>query len=219
MRLYLNLTKSETKVPFNYQQFLTGVIHKWIGRNNEAHDQTSLYSFSWLKNVNTDKTGISITDESYFFISAFDDEFIKKIVRGVLDEPSLFYGSKVIDVQICNTPQFSKKERFSTASPVFIKRRLENNEQHITFQDPKSNDYLTETLIKKLKIAGIPNEGVSVSFDKTYHTPSTKIIAYNNIKNRVSICPVFVEGTEEQIAFAWNVGVGNSTGIGFGSLS
>ena len=41
----------------------------------------------------------------------------------------------------------------------------------------------------------------------------------NGIKNKASICPVIVKGTSEQIAFAWNVGVGNSTGIGFGALN
>jgi CRISPR/Cas system endoribonuclease Cas6 (RAMP superfamily) len=30
---------------------------------------------------------------------------------------------------------------------------------------------------------------------------------------------VIIKGTPEQLAFAWNVGLGNSTGIGFGALN
>ncbi|MGN9307593.1 CRISPR-associated endoribonuclease Cas6 [Enterococcus faecium] len=57
-----------------------------------------------------------------------------------------------------------------------------------------------------------------MSFDRTYYAAKTKLVYYKNIGNKTSICPVIIEGTPEQIAFAWNVGVGNSTGIGFGAL-
>ncbi len=80
------------------------------------------------------------------------------------------------------------------------------------------SDLLTETLKRKLKIAGLPDDKINVSFQSDYSGAKTKIIYYNNIGNKVNICPVIIEGTPEQIAFAWNVGVGNSTSIGFGAL-
>jgi len=89
---------------------------------------------------------------------------------------------------------------------------------HVSFDDENASDYLTETLKRKLSLAGLPIDNLKVSFDKNYHSPKTKIITYKGIGNRVNFCPVIVEGTPEQIAFAWNVGVGNSTGIGFGAL-
>jgi CRISPR-associated endoribonuclease Cas6 len=219
MRLYLTLTKSKETIPFNYQTYLTGAIHKWIGERNEVHDATSLYSFSWLQNVTVrGDRGVSLTADSYFFISAYDEGLIKKILKGVVEDSSVCYGSYVSDVQIAEAPSFSKQQTFFTASPVFIKRRLENNEKHITYEHPQSGEYLTETLAKKLNVAGLDASGVNVKFDNSYINPKTKIIRYNQIGNRVSVCPVTVEGTPEQIAFAWNVGVGNSTGIGFGAL-
>ena len=39
------------------------------------------------------------------------------------------------------------------------------------------------------------------------------------IENRASICPLIIIAKPETIAFTWNVGIGNSTGIGFGAIS
>lgn len=219
MRLYLTLTRNKETIPFNYQPYLTGAIHKWIGERNELHDLLSLYSFSWLQNVSIRRQqGIDLKNESYFFISAYDEALIKQILKGVTDNPSVCYGSFVSDVQIQEDPTFSSAQTFFTASPVFIKRRINNNEKHITHEHSSSGLYLTETLKKKLKAAQISSDDVNIKFDNSYANPQTKIIRYNEIGNRVSVCPVIVEGSPEQIAFAWNVGVGNSTGIGFGAL-
>jgi len=58
MRLYLSLSPNEEIIPYNYQPLLTGAIHKWMGKDNFEHGKLSLYSFSWLQNVNTSKKGI-----------------------------------------------------------------------------------------------------------------------------------------------------------------
>ena len=220
MRIFVKLTRNTEIIPFNYQHLITGAIHKWIGKENQEHGAISLYSFAWLQNVQTNNKGISLTRDSYFFISAFDEPFIKTIINGILNEPEVCCGSKVFDVQVMQTPQFEIQKHFLCASPVFIKRRTEDKEKenHITFNDELSGQYLTETLKNKLSTAGLSTEGVSVEFDKAYSNPQTKVIHYKNIKNRANICPVIIKGTPEQVAFAWNVGVGNSTGIGFGAL-
>ena len=218
MRLYLQVTRNSKPIPFNYQSYLTGAIHKWLG-NNEHHGALSLYSFSWFENVTVRKnTGIMLNDNSYFFISAYKEELIKQIIQGIMKDPSVCFSSEVAEIQIKDTPLFSSTEKFLTGSPVFIKRRFDENEKHVTFDHPQCNDYLTETLQKKLKAANLPFENIKVRFDNSYSFPKTKVIKYKEISNRVNICPVIIEGTPEQIAFAWNVGAGNSTGVGFGSL-
>ncbi len=218
MRLYLKLTKNKEIIPFNYQSYLTGTIHKWLGVGNELHDGLSLYSFSWLQNVEATKRGINLTSNSYFFISAYNDSVIKALVRGIMQDPFVCFGAYVSDVQITEEPQFSNHVVFPVASPVFVKRRFDNEEKHISYNDSRCNAFLTETLQKKLKAANLQADNVNVSFDTSYPSAGTKIIRYKEISNRVNICPVIIEGTPEQIAFAWNVGVGNSTGIGFGAL-
>ncbi len=219
MRLYLRLTKNKQIIPFNYQPYLTGALHKWIGDSNDIHDRLSLYSFSWLQNVDViSGKGIMLKKDSYFFISAHDVLLIKKILKGIIADSDVCFGANVFDVQIVENPSFSTKERFLVASPVFVKRRFDNNIKHIVFSDPNSKNYLTETLQKKLAFAGLNTEAIKVEFDTSCSFLRVKLIRYKEVNNRVNICPVIIEGTPEQIAFAWNVGVGNSTGIGFGAL-
>ena len=218
MRIYLELSKNKELIPFNYQPFLTGALHKWMGKDNIEHGTVSLYSFSWLQNVDTTEKGINLKRGSYFFISAHDEALVKSIVKGIMNNPSLCFGSSVIAIDVKETPVFSTCQRFAIASPVFVRRFEGEKNFHIRYDDEKASDYLTETMQRKLSLAGLPAENVKVSFDRTYANPRTKVITYKEVGNRANLCPVIVEGTPEQVGFAWNVGVGNSTGIGFGAL-
>lgn len=219
MRIYLTLKESDKLIPFNYQPLLTGCLHKWIGDENIIHGKTSLYSFSWLQNVRASKKGLSLKQNSSCFFSFYDENLAKKVINGIIDKPELFQNSSVSDVSIQPDPEFSEKESFSVSSPVFIKRRLEDGkEKHYSYRDEESGKLMTETLQTKLKIAGINHKNVKVNFDENYSGAKTKVVPYDSIKNKANVCPVIVQGSPEQVAFAWNVGIGNSTGIGFGSL-
>ena len=217
MRIHLKLTANNIVVPFNYQPILTGTLHKWIGINT-IHDAISLYSFSWLNGGEATKGGLRFFREASFFISAHNSEFLKHVIQGIQTDPTILNGLAVSNIIIQEDPVFNNETKFYFASPIFIKRNENNREIHYTFNEKESDIYLTETLKTKLKMAGLNSENVAVEFDKTYPSPRTKVIYYQKIGNRVNLCPVIIKGLPEQIAFAWNVGVGNSTGIGFGSL-
>lgn len=218
MRLYIKISNSNEVIDYNYQPLLTGCVHKWLGENNKEHGNVSLYSFSLLQNVDAVKSGIKLKSGSFFMLSFHDVNLVKIVVNNILDDPGMFFGAKVYDIQIQDTPVFSERERFLLASPILIKRYKGDENIHYTFLDNNSDEYLTETLKTKAKIAGINSENLKVYFDRSYHSPKTKIITYKGIQNKVNICPVIIEGSPEMIGFAWNVGLGNSTGIGFGSL-
>jgi CRISPR-associated endoribonuclease Cas6 len=213
MRLYLSLNSSRYIIPFNYQHLLTGAIHKWIGNKNDIHGKISLHSFSWLQNIKANgNKGISLTRDSYFFISAFDASLIKRILLGIIKDPNLFADISITDADIVEEPVFAQQQKFLAASPIFIKRRFDNKIFHIPFDDPASSQYLTETIQKKLRSVGLPSEGIRIAFDTSSYSPRLKLVRYKEIENRVNMCPVIIEGTPEQIAFAW------ATGRGFGAL-
>lgn len=44
------------------------------------------------------------------------------------------------------------------------------------------------------------------------------LIDYRGVKNKASWCPIRIIGNAETKLFAWNAGIGNSTGIGFGAI-
>jgi CRISPR-associated endoribonuclease Cas6 len=217
MRLHLKLSRNKKLVPFNYQPQLTGAIHKWLGQN-KWHGSTALYSFSWLQCGKSTGKGLDFPYGACWEISAFDAVFLKKLINGIQQDPNVAFGLRITDITIQEARVFSNKETLFVTSPVLVKRTVENKDIHYSYKDPACEALLTETLQRKLQIAGITAEGVKVSFLNDYPMAQTKIIYYNMIGNKVNICPVVVEGTPEQIAFAWEVGVGNSTGIGFGAL-
>jgi CRISPR-associated endoribonuclease Cas6 len=218
MRLYLTLSRNKETIPFNYQHLLTGVIHKWIGAENQEHGKRSFYSFSWLQNTSTVKNGINLKNNSYFFISAYNDELIKRITKGILNDPGTFCGSKVIDVQLKERPEFSSEECFVLTSPILLRKKDGEKVKHIIYTDKEFDLLLTESLKNKLNSAGLNSDDVEVQLDKSYLLPTTKLVDYKGIKNKTTLAPVIIKGSSEQIAFAWETGLGNSTGIGFGSL-
>ena len=86
------------------------------------------------------------------------------------------------------------------------------------FNDPRANTCLKETLQTKMNEAGITDESFDIRFETTCPKAGTKKITYNGIQNRANWCPVIIEAKSETKLFAWNVGLGNSTGIGFGAI-
>lgn len=220
MRLYLKTSESNVPVPFDHLHLIVGSIHKWLGSNNKYHDTKSLYSFSWLKNSLVKGSFLEFPDGTFFFISAYEKEMIQKILTGIQLDPILFSGMRVTDVQIQSDKEFQNgTERFTLASPILLKKRNGERIDHLVYNDPSVNDVMTSSMINKMEMAKIDYTGFRIEFDQSYSHKKTKLVSYNEIKNRASMCPVLITGTAEQKQFAWNVGIGNSTGIGFGALS
>jgi CRISPR-associated endoribonuclease Cas6 len=217
MKLHLKLNSNKGTVPFNYQNKLVGALHKWLGKN-EWHDGLSLYSFSWLTHGKKTEKGLSFPTGTNWSISSHDNDFLKTIVQSIQRDNEVAFGMRIQEILIQDNPYFEEEKTFMVGSPIFIKQRIEKEQKFYYYNDTESTQLLTATLRNKLQKAGLNSEGVTVAFDTTYNGAKVKAMNYNGIVNKGSICPIIVKGSPEQIAFAWNVGVGNSTGIGFGSL-
>ena len=219
MRLKLLLNQNKEILPYNYQPILTGALHKWIGKNNDLHENASLYSFSWLQNVTANSKGIITNDNTSCFFSFYDELLAKNVLKSIMNNPEIYDDLSVRDIIIQETPNLSNINKFHVSSPIFVKGQNDDGKTiHYSFNDKQSEELMTKTLKTKLEIAKIDSSNLNVKFNHSYPKAKTKIIDYNGIKNKVNICPIEIRGSQEQKAFAWNVGVGNSTGIGFGSL-
>lgn len=219
MRIHITTSKNESIVPFNYQHMLTSRLHHWIGRDNKEHDAVSLYSFSWLRGGLAQKKGLHFENGAKFFISAYNNKLLEKLVFSMQEDPTLDFGMQIEDIVFQPEPEFNDGEdMFYFASPILVKRKVDDNEQHFHFKSQDASKYLTETLRYKLTQAGLDGSGAQVSFVENYPRARTKVVYYKGIGNRVNLCPITIKGTPEQKKFAWNTGVGNSTGIGFGAL-
>jgi CRISPR-associated endoribonuclease Cas6 len=217
MRLNLTTNPSKSNIPYDYSQLLLGVLHKWLGKNL-VHNKTSLYSFSWLQGAETTTQGFKFLHGAAWFVSMYEHELLEQCLEGIKTDPVMFHGLQVQEVKIQQTPQFSNKQTFKLASPVLIKYWDGESLRHLTWKDGElANQVMTKTLATKLEKAGIQARA-TISFDLTYHNPKTKLVAIHKIKNRASLCPVVIQGDPQAIQFAWEVGIGHSTGSGFGAL-
>lgn len=217
MRIVLLVSVPEEVIPFDHQHQLAGTIYKWLG-NNGDHGKISLYSFSRLQGGRNTKKGLRFENGASFFFSAHEPEVVKRLVSGVMTNRSMFYGMEVKEVQLVSDPDLSQQELFSPCSPIFIKRRNGEKIDHILYDDPKAGEYLKETLTTKMKEAGIEDGTLEVSFDPSFRRAGSKMVTYDGTMNKCSWCRVIIKGRPETKLFAWNVGLGNSTGIGLGAI-
>lgn len=229
MRAYISLTPNTEPVPFDYQSKLAGTFHKWLGPNQE-HGGLSLYSLSWLKGSKKRNDMLTFPDGAEWFISSPDRALIKRVVDGIFNDADVCYGMKVQGITLRETPDFGSEQRFVLNSPVLVKRLEEGqkNETHYTWKQPEANHYMTQTLRCKLEKGGLADKTIEAQFDLSYPGAKTKMVKYRKgtdkdgnihfISNRANMCPVILKGDPEAIGFAWDVGLGNSTGIGFGAL-
>lgn len=217
MRIHVKIRSNHAIIPYSHQHLLTGVIHKWFGWN-KLHGNLSLYSFSRLKGVTNIKGGLQTDTYCNFFISAFDKELIHSIVKGAYNDPTMFCGLIVEEISIEEEPEMNDRDYFYAASPILVKRLTDHGMKHYIYSDEETDAMLKETLLTKMKQVGLEDETLEIHFDRSYLRASTKLIDYKGVKNRVSLCPIIIKGTPETKKFVWNVGLGNSTGVGFGAI-
>jgi len=217
MRIHIKIASSNETILFDHQPLLVGTIHKWLGWNDE-HGNISLYSFSRLDGGKVSKEGIKFNNGGSFYISSFNVDLIKKLISGIQTDNSMFSGLAVEKLIIEEDPDLSNRDLFFLGSPIFIKRRIEEKIEQILYDDPRSSEYLKETLQTKMKNVGMVDDSLEIHFDSSYQNAGTKMVTHKGVKNRASWCPVIIKGNPETKLFAWNVGLGNSTGIGFGAI-
>lgn len=219
MRIQIHLSANDRRrlVPFNYHEKLVGAFHRWLGENS-IHDDLSLYSVSWLGPGKVRSGALDFPHGTHFYISAPNRELLADLIEGVHQGQEVAYGMQVEALTLYPTPAFGDRQLFYTQSPILIKRRGEDGRQHFYYHnDDEAGNLMTETLQRKLGQLSLPTD-VRVDFDRSYSRPRIKMATYRGIKNKASECPVMVQGHPDAVATAWDVGIGNSTGIGFGAL-
>ena len=105
MRIHLSISKPNQLIPFNYQQKITGAIHKWLGKNHE-HDKLSLYSFSQLQFGKLKNNKLDFPNGAKFFISSYSNEFLNRLINGIVQDQEIAYGMHVFDIQFQKEPNF-----------------------------------------------------------------------------------------------------------------
>ena len=196
----------------------TDVFFTTQGNLDGNKTDKSLYIELW-HGVGPKAIGYLCKNPSHEDIKGYNN--IRKIVDSILSDPHMFHGMKVTDIQIDSQQTWENGEyHFRLASPILIKRSTDlNNIKFYTYEDVESERLMTETLKHKMNKAGLPeDETLCVKFDMSYPNKKLKLVDIHGIKNKCSMCPIIITGKSDSIAFARNVGIGNSTGSGFGAI-
>lgn len=239
MRALIRFSPNTYTVPFNHLPKVVGFIHRCIGKDNALHDSVSLYSLGWLQGGVKRREGLHFPEGAQLSFSAHDAQVLLQLIQGVQADSRFAFGMTAEEVVLQKPPYVETGEaRFGVASPVLVRKEVlfeelpekiqkhmqehgnvpEKAVKYLTYEDEETDEILTGVFHTKLKAAGLPTEGASVRFDRDYFRPRVKLVDYDGVKSKASLCPVIVKGSPEQIAFCWKVGVGQSTGVGFGAL-
>ncbi len=221
MRLQLHLAPNTEPVPFNHLHQLIGALHKWLGPNN-IHDGLSLYSFGWLKGAKRENGHLTFPAGAIWNVSFYEDDLAKKLIAGLMETPDIAYGLEVYEVGVVSVPDFSNRFHFRTDGSAIVVRqkRADDSREYLLWDNPIADKVLTQLMQKKLQTAGFTGDNLNIKiyFDTDYPRARTRKITIKGTDHKGSECPVWIEGTAEAISFAWQVGIGELTGSGFGAL-
>ena len=214
-------------VPFTYMDDMMKFLHvDVLGENNEFHDTISLYSVSPLFGSKKVNNGFIFNKGAIWIIRTPDKNifkhFYKKLKYAIGNNLKIGLILQSVDFNIDNFVNNKEKIIFKT-SPVFLgdnKNKLSKKE-HITFKHgiETTTKKIKETFLGKINKLGynINEENFNVEFNMNNKNMKTKSISFGNHYNVCTNNPeIIVTGNSDVIGLFYSLGIGKSTGCGFG---
>lgn len=237
LKILLKSKKNKLKIPFNYNHIFSAIIYNKIADldfANKLHSSRSYKYFTFsqihIHNFKIIKDGfLSQNGMIDFLISSSDDYLIKSLVEGFLDDLTVNFIDEdlfVQKVELLPVPDFADKINVKTLSPIIVRTKKEidgnlkvwdlapgdqffrNLEKNLINKYLKYND-LDET-DKKIKIysemRNVKSKRISIEKGdkKTFH--------------RAYMMDLILEGDKELLKFAYDAGLGEKSGLGFGMI-
>ena len=135
MRLHFFLSPNSRPVPFDYQHYLTGAFHKWLGAN-DLHDGLSLYSLSWLYEGRARGEALEFPRGAHWFLSVHDESLAEPLVNSALRNPELCCGMHVVRIEQQATPTSARASPSKLAAPSSHARRRTGKAASATTSTP-----------------------------------------------------------------------------------
>lgn len=219
MRIKIEFTKNTESVPVNNQHMLNSYIHKCLGVNNKYHDAPSDYNISHLYGGKLKGDVLEFKDGGYIVVSSMDQEFINKMLIGTLNNQELFCGMRFAGITHINEQFYDGWNHFATLSPFIVEERAGDNKRFLTLDEPDFQERLENYLINKLSKVD-PNLDL-LDFEVVVPENSShkvKTIYVGTRMNKANQCQVSVFTNKKVAETLYNIGLGKSTGSGFGCI-
>lgn len=220
MRIKINF-KGQTNLPFSNQHLVNSYIHKCLGNNNMYHNSKSDYNISFLMGgkMNEDKKTLYYNNNAYIIVSSLNTEFLNNLLIGIINNQN--FGELTFStVDYINETFYDGWNHFRTLSPFLIKEYTDKkNYTFLTINDNDFKNKVKEYLIKKL--IKIDSSLKMNDFDVIINNhPGHKIkkILIKNVINHANMCHISIFTNKKVAELLYNIGIGQSTGSGFGTI-
>lgn len=216
---------------------LCGFLNKIFGEKNKQHDGESPYTIAILKRKFNRRDGVVFEDNSAKIrITSIYYEIIESLLRGLDRQRNIPHKDRAslsgMYVTSANLEEIPKLTPFngdeyllSLLSPILLqdsKRRGTNKPLYITHKHDDFGDYLQSQTKRKLESLGFDSD-IQINLDGTFQGRSLRVDK-RKINNHIVYCSnnglLRIRAKDpESIRALMAVGVGNSTGMGFGAIS
>ena len=224
MRIKINFIGNDKPVTQRLNKEVNGFINRLLGENNEYHGKFSNYSVSPMLGYIIDKEHhcLSYPEGAYIFVSSNDVTFMEKIINGLC----FLSGDVFVGPLQLNKEKMFEIDNFSVAKYYDIVRTngpviVKDDRKPVTFKDEEFLPILREKSIKKLIHNGIAEKDANSIKIELFHpeharTEMHEIGRQKNIASRVMFR---ISGNIHARQTLYELGLGVSTGFGFGSVS
>ena len=222
MRVKLNITGNTTPVP-NNQMYVNSYIHKCLGVNNEYHDKYSDYSCSHLYGgrVNKKDNTLDFPNGGYIVFTTDKPEILSKLMLGALSNKEFGFGMEFGGFDHISESFRDGWNHLSTLSPILLKEQNEETGRGVfkTIQDSDFSELLTNRTKNKLEKID-PTLDLSDFKIVVPNHPAHKVktVMVKHIFNLTSSCQVSIFTNKKVMDKLYNLGLGQSTGSGFGGI-
>lgn len=219
MRLKVILNGNGKILPFSNQHMLNGYFHKCLGEGNKYHDALSDYSVSMLCGGTTteDKSGLIFEDKAYFVVSSMDEVFMSEFLIGLYKNQS-FQGMELLGIEPINEKFYEGVNFFRALTPILLKSKTAPKKYtFLTIDDDNYKDELKKSIIRKLtQCSFVVPESFDIEISEIGKQKRTVMVG--NVKNVGNIHEIVVIGPKYIAEAIYNIGIGNSSGSGFGTI-
>lgn len=218
MRIKITFSDNKTPFQFSVNSEVNSFIHTCIGENNKFHGNFSNYCISTMQGGKMEKDGtINFPNGGVVYVSSVDDTFINRLLIGILKEPRYVGDMRCCNVDIADYNVMGEYDIIRCISPILLRK----NNKFITYQNENFINALLEQSKSKLLKLGFNEEKVNTLSIIPFHFENGKIKKVTIKKDLFMIASqvmLIIKGESEIRKKLYELGLGSSTGYGFGHI-
>lgn len=220
LKVYFKLaegcTDNKIIIPFNNQKELNSFIYRTLGDNNPYHDRFSDYSISSIQGGRMHDKDNLIFDKvnPYIQVASENMKFIGDLINGLSKKEYTYFNLQFDRVEFLDFAVNNRFDVIFTISPVIVKNE---NGIKVSVTDDNFLSLLKKNCIDKLRHKGIEDDTFDLVI-RHKEKAKQKMIMVGDIFNICSQVSFYVCGKPNTRKTLYNLGLGGSTGSGFGAV-